>query len=54
MCPANEHFVVVVLKISLDDTDNDINDMVLVILKPRSLTAVVVYLCRHTYFVTVK
>ena len=26
-------------QISLDDTDNDINDMVLVILKPRSLTA---------------
>ena len=28
--------LLLLFKISLDDTDNDINDMVLVILKPRS------------------
>ena len=31
--------VVVVCQMSFDDTDNDFTDMVLVILKPRSLTA---------------
>ena len=30
---------VVVCQLSFDDTDNDFNDLVLVILKPRSLTA---------------
>ena len=31
--------VVVVCQMSFDDTDNDFNDMVIVILMPRSLTA---------------
>ena len=37
---------------SFDDTDNDINDIGLVILKPRSLTAAAPQLCTPTLHIS--